>query len=124
MKTVWLDRGWYPVKVAFCPDEAAWARLMKRMGPESTPYPPPTSGAACTAFEDPKGDRIVVVTIGDQIEDSVELVCALVHEAVHVWQRICEHIREEEPGWEPEAYAIQHITKGLLKAYADTRMPQ
>lgn len=122
MKTIWIDAGWYPVRIAFCPDEASWKRLMKRMGPEATPYPAKPSGAACSAFEDPHGDRIVVVTCGTGIDDPVELVCALVHEAVHVWQRILEHIKEKDPGWEPEAYAIQHISKGLIRAYSETRM--
>lgn len=123
MKAIWIDAGWYPVRIVFCPDEASWNRLMKRLGPVGTPYPAKPMGAACSAFEDCGGDRVIVVTCGTGFEDPVEIVCALVHEAVHVWQRILEHINEKDPGWEPEAYAIQHISKGLIRAYSVTRMP-
>ena len=46
---------------------------------------------------------------------------SLVHEAVHVWQFICQHIGEQKPGIEMEAYGIEGITRGLIEAYFATQ---
>jgi len=122
MKTIWIDAGWYPVRIAFCPDEASWKRLMKRMGIPAEPYPAVGRIAHCSTFDGSSGDRIIAVTCGEGVDDPVEVVCLLVHEAVHVWQNILGQIGEKHPGREPEAYAIQSISRGLIRAYSETRM--
>jgi hypothetical protein len=43
----------------------------------------------------------------------------LVHEAVHVFQRYCEHIGERRPGAEQEAYGIQAIAQELMQSFAE-----
>ena len=40
-----------------------------------------------------------------------------VHESVHIWQNICEHIGEHIPGTELEAYHIQNIWHELVHLY-------
>lgn len=42
----------------------------------------------------------------------------LVHESVHVFQKIMHEIGEDEPGYEIEAYSIQNIFSTLLNEYA------
>lgn len=46
------------------------------------------------------------------------MVGLLIHEAVHIWQHICESIGEHHPSKEFEAYSIQHISQELIKAYS------
>jgi hypothetical protein len=47
----------------------------------------------------------------------VNAMLTITHEAVHVFQRICELLGEEAPGHEVEAYAIERITQNLIDAY-------
>jgi hypothetical protein len=47
----------------------------------------------------------------------IEIAASLVHEAVHIWQYHCELVCEVKPGDEQEAYAIEHIARGLMESY-------
>ena len=120
-RVVWCDRGWLPVYFGFCPSERAWRRELKRLGVPPQPYP--VSDGRCTWFAAPDGKLCALVTIAERIDgmDPVGLVGLLVHEAAHVWQKICEDIGEDAPSMELEAYALQNITLALIEAYRDTR---
>ena len=48
-----------------------------------------------------------------------EVAGRLVHEAVHVWQRYCDHIGERRPGNEQEAYGIQSIAQELMQSFVE-----
>lgn len=64
--------------------------------------------------------RLVLVAVSDEIKSSADpfdVVGLLCHEAVHVWQEICERIGEEKPSQEFQAYSIQTILQELMRAY-------
>ncbi|MBJ9984439.1 hypothetical protein IAE19_03165 [Acinetobacter sp. S40] len=59
-----------------------------------------------------------VVQLGDTSErDVIEVYGLLLHEAVHVWQRIRGLMGEREPSSEFEAYSIQAIAQDLFEMY-------
>ncbi len=120
---MWVDRGWQPVAIGFCPSEAAWRREMKRLRCDS-PWPKKTNAAGYTQWmrNDKTGEGVILVCVFPRAEcDALEVIMTLVHEAVHVWQFLCEHIGEERPGIEMEAYGIEHIARGLVEAYTATQ---
>lgn len=43
-----------------------------------------------------------------------QVLALLAHEATHIWQDFVEHIGEENPSSEFEAYALQSITQALF----------
>jgi hypothetical protein len=95
---------------------------MKRLGCD-TSYP--DSDARTTSFE--KADALrILVTLHERNDnrDPVGVVGLLVHEAVHVWQGMQDHIGESQSSKEEEAYAIQLISQELMVAYSQTRMPR
>lgn len=120
-RVIWCDRGWYPVYYGFCPSEQAWKREMRRLGAELEPYP--KTDARCLTFEH-EGKTAILVTLNERLDgrDPMAIVALIVHEAVHVWQAICNHIGETHPSNEAEAYAVQAITTGLMVAYSKTRL--
>lgn len=120
-RVVWCRQGWYPVPYCFCPSEKAWRAEMRRMN-ASDEYP--TADARTVAFEK-DGQLRVFVTLAERLDsrDPLGIVCLLVHEAVHVWQQMCEHCGDDNPSHETEAYAIQRISAELIDAYSKTRMP-
>jgi len=122
-RVVWIDRGWQPVYIGFCPSEKAWKHAMKRMGMPNEPYP--TTDGRVTSFMR-EGKCSCIMTLGDGCEkrvNPVQIAAVIAHEAVHVKQEICRHIGEESPSIEFEAYAVQAIFQGLYQAWLDTRAP-
>ena len=66
------------------------------------------------------GSLVCIVTLASWSEHSpIEVAGLLVHEAVHVWQRYCEHIGERVPGNEQEAYGIQAIAQELMQSFSE-----
>ena len=49
--------------------------------------------------------------------DPIEVVAVLVHEAVHVFQRLCDSIGEDHPSSEFEAYSIERIAEQLIREF-------
>lgn len=49
--------------------------------------------------------------------DPIQVACALVHEAVHVFQRLCDNIGESQPSREFEAYSIERISEQLMREF-------
>ncbi len=47
-----------------------------------------------------------------------DIASLLVHEAVHVFQRYCQSIGEDDPSMEFEAYSIQNICSELFDEFA------
>ncbi len=123
-EVVWLDRGWQPVFIGFCPSEAAWKREMKRMKVKGEPYP--DSPGRCTVFTH-ENKTCVLVTLSDnaeQIASRLEIAGLLCHEGVHVWQAVREAMNDPgQPSVEFEAYSVQAIFQGLYQAWLDTRAP-
>ncbi|MCX5818441.1 MAG: hypothetical protein NT047_00785 [Deltaproteobacteria bacterium] len=60
---------------------------------------------------------VYIPPAGDENPNAV--IGLLVHEAVHVWQHICEELNENEPSVEFEAYSIQLLSQRLIAAYSE-----
>lgn len=107
-------------------DEEEYLAEMKRL---DVKYPPPfmVGGANATTqfFEYQNKLTALVCMPRDTIEiektNPIGVVALIVHEAVHIWQQICEHIGEKTPSSEFEAYSIQAITEELLLAYGKAK---
>ena len=52
-----------------------------------------------------------------QINDKKDTLLTIVHEAVHVWQKMMEYMGEDTPGIETEAYTIERICKDFILQY-------
>lgn len=116
-RTVWIDRGWQPTAIGFVPSEVAWDRTVRQYNINSA-WPEITKGGGWTQLLSNSTGAIILVCVSDDgITDPAEVVLTIVHEATHVWQFLRLHICEEKPGIEFEAYGIEAITRGLLKAY-------
>jgi len=122
---VWLDRGWQPAFIGFCPSKVAWRKAMKGLDCADEPYP---GGAGrMTSFERKRdGQLTLIVTLGEGAEKHqrrVEIAGLLAHEATHVWQYVRRNMGEDSPSAEFEAYSVQAIFQGLYQAWLDTRAP-
>ncbi|MPS60582.1 hypothetical protein [Acinetobacter sp.] len=59
-----------------------------------------------------------VVQLGDTSERNlIEVYGLLLHEAVHVWQKVKKLMGEKEPSSEFEAYSIQSIAQDLFEMF-------
>lgn len=113
----------FPFFVGFIPSEKVWDREMKRLGVRHEPYP--TTDGAATYFTDDFGiGNVLVTTVEECFKEGNEFVAIklLVHEAVHVFQRLCETIGEDTPSKEFQAYYIEYISDFLIKAFDKCRV--
>lgn len=122
-RIVWIDRGWQPVAIGFCPSEKAWRRAMKMQNVAADWPVVPNSGGHTQWLKNEKtGEGLILVVVSSEAERcSMSVIMTIVHEAVHVWQFLCQHIGERDPGIEMEAYGIECITRGLIEAYCETQ---
>lgn len=65
-------------------------------------------------------DSMAIVQIKDCELPLIEVHGLLLHEAVHIWQRIKQLMGESEPSREFEAYSIQSIAQDLFAMYAES----
>lgn len=122
-RVVWINRGWQPVAIGFCPSEAAWRRAMRLQNVAADwPVVPNSGGHTQWLKNDKSGEAIILVVVSHESErDALQVLMTIVHEAVHVWQFLCRHIGEDNPGIEMEAYGIEEISRGLIEAYCKTQ---
>lgn len=65
-----------------------------------------------------KDSAVAVVQLGDTSERMlIQIFSLLLHEAVHIWQRVRMRMGESEPSKEFEAYSIQRIAQDLFWLY-------
>lgn len=50
--------------------------------------------------------------------DPIDVACTLVHESVHIFQRLCDSIGENKPSREFEAYSIERLSASLMREFA------
>lgn len=122
----WVDRALIvaPMYIGLCIEEKKFNRALKELKIPRDAWPSflITSSANATAhfFAKPNGEQCVIVTIAPSKDASIAQIHALlVHEAVHIWQEVRQHIGEKWPSSEFEAYSIQSISQRLMEAYAD-----
>lgn len=121
-KVYWIDRGWQPVFLGFCPSKKAWDAAMKEFKIEEPPEYPVSSGCTQYVCNDKTGEAAILVVLnGDDKQPLLNIIGLMVHEATHVFDFICEFINEDEPSREFKAYSIQMITMELLEAWRRTR---
>jgi len=124
----WGGRHWLPsfMKYTLITSEEEWLAEMRRLDikdPEL--WIPKTAGACTHEFEGDKGqDDFCIVTMRyDGTLSYNEYVAMLVHEAVHVFQKICKVIGEKYPSIEFEAYGVQTIAMDLMYHFAEKHYP-
>lgn len=116
-----------PCSVAICVDENAYLREMYRFGIK-VPSSFVISGMAATMhwLDDTTGtgESVAIVCIDPEKAkdlDGIQLACLIVHEAVHVFQNICQHWGEDSPSKEFEAYSIQRLSQQLMYMFCQLR---
>ncbi len=121
-KTNWLDRrvampGPY---LALCLTEAELRYASRNLTDQKLPFP--MTGAICSTFTNSKTNELcAIVSLSQRSQElgsAIEIAGLLVHEAVHVWQAYAEHMGEDNPGDEQEAYAVQGVAQELMAEYA------
>jgi hypothetical protein len=113
----------YPVRIFFAPSKGAWKALMRDLD-IAVPYPQTAhdTPARMTWIDVPGRPRHLVITITKKARQrhAAEVIGLLVHEIVHVVQKIEEFIGGRLDD-ESAAYLTQSLTQWLLASYEETR---
>jgi hypothetical protein len=126
-KPEWLRRDLIqsPCYYTLCTTEKQFHTELKRMKLARGTWPSfnKTKHADATThfFNTPEQKLCAIVCIKPPDPKTVEplQICAmLVHEAVHIWQEIRQHLGETYPSSEFEAYSVQRLAQALMYEYA------
>lgn len=121
MKTKWLDRDTVRAPhLALCLSEDSYLAATKHLKVQHPGEWLKDDFMACAHTFTLDGKVACIVCLRDDREkyDGIDVAAALTHEAVHVFQRLCDNIGEDSPSREFEAYSIERITEQLLREYA------
>lgn len=121
MSNLWLDRDTVLAPyMTLCLTEAEYLAVAARC---KLAYPLEwlSKGMqACVHTWEYEGNLTCVVCLSPEAQKNspIDIAESLIHEAVHVFQRLCDSIGETNPSSEFEAYSIQRIAGQLLREYA------
>ena len=101
--------------IFLCSKKKAFKKLLVQRGYKPNEVKFLSKGSTATTYS-MKNDVFVCVSDLSKYDDS-SIAAILCHEAVHVYQDVMEHIHEDAPGVEMQAYAIQDIFYRLHKSY-------
>jgi hypothetical protein len=119
----WIDRSLVesPLCIGICFDEGSLERELRRLKVPRADWPgwiDVGKDAHVLTLSNPVGQMVCLVCVEfDDKRDVVEVAGLMTHEAVHVWQAVCEDINEYTPSSEFEAYSIQNISQRLMGAW-------
>lgn len=122
MKTHWLDRDTVRAPyMALCLTEKAFLAAAKhcKVPVVAGEWLTPDRHTAVVHTWKKDGLLTCVVCVNPAAigADPIQVASSLVHEAVHVFQRLCDSIGEANPSREFEAYSIEHIAERLMREF-------
>ena len=119
LKSRWLDRDTVRAPhTTLCLSEASYLQAAREYGISSPPaWLAPGHGACVHHWERPYERACVVCLRVEDGDDPITVAGSLVHEAVHIFQALCESIGESEPSKEFQAYSIERISERLMREY-------
>lgn len=120
----WLDRILVvsPCHYAICANEKDYKKELVRLkiSPKSRP-PFLSRGAHATVhfFDQTKHNHLAAIVCVGSLKGMTrgQIAGLIAHEAVHIWQEVREHLGEDRPSSEFEAYAVQNITQRLIDSF-------
>lgn len=132
MSTEWLSRRLLenPYYLGLCLSEADYRASLKNLKvlPENQDgFGMAWSHAKVHHFIAPGNMLICIVTMDAEkakLKTGCQIASLLCHEAVHVFQLICDYISEHAPSKEFEAYSIQVIAQELMQSYCRQTAPK
>ena len=117
----WIDRSLFVgPRVAAVASQRQFKRVLASIGVsgDDDAYCDPCWGACVHTYEC-NGELVCVVGLNMALlgaMDGVEAAGVMTHEAVHIWQRVRDRLGPGDLGREMEAYAVQNIATGLMRA--------
>lgn len=117
----WLSRDTVRAPyLLLCLTDAEYQRAVRHCSvARADPWIDEERQLACVHTWEREGNLVCVVCLapGSLEQDPVDVILTLVHEAVHVFQRLCDSIGEAAPSREFEAYGIERIAEALIVEY-------
>ena len=120
---IWCDNAvfYLPLTYALCTSEEDYLKAVGYMQvTDPNPWLLDRADGTAHVFEGQDGKFSVIVCMRES-DDVQKVVGLLAHEAVHIWQKVRELLRESQPSTEFEAYAIQQIVMNLHDKYYEER---
>ncbi len=117
-----------PAFLGFCPNERAFQKEMKSHKMEKDGVQYLTSDATTHAFTAKNGDLVIIVCLHERYKAKMKrrdiaTLGLLLHECVHVVQRICTEVGEHSPSDEFQAYFTQKTFLSLASAIETAWFP-
>ncbi len=112
----YFEIGPYPVQFGFTTNEKDFHSEMERL--KITEEVVFVGEGATAATHYVRKDELLIIVVALKTPRKMtraQIYGLLIHEAVHVWRNILDHIHEYNPGREIEAYHIQTIAQAMIE---------
>lgn len=119
--TTWLNRALVVAPcLTLCLSEREYLKVLREFKQEPNgPWVMDGADATMHTLERKGKDDVCIVCLRAPAGiDPVSVAGLLVHEAVHIWQKVRRGINEHDPSPEFEAYSVQSIAQQLMWEYA------
>lgn len=120
MKPRWLDRDTVRApSLLLCLSEKEFMAAARHCGVTDPGIWVGDGSMGCCHTWERDARLICIITLHpDAIgANPIEVAATLVHESVHVFQRLCDSIGEDKPSREFEAYSIERIAERLMREF-------
>jgi hypothetical protein len=123
----WISRDLIvsPIYICLCINEKQFHKALRHLAIAKNDYPdylktPHANATVHFLINNKTGKECAIICLGNTKGiETLQIYSLLIHEAVHIWQAIKDHIGESKPSMEFEAYSIQAICRRLMYDYKE-----
>lgn len=115
--TYWMDPGWFPFTIGFVPTAKGWDKVCKHLNmKESPPYCP--HAGSCSKLEHSENGQLCILICVTQWDTRswADIAGIVAHECTHAFEFMCEHVGEQDPSPEFNAYGVQSFVTEVMQA--------
>lgn len=122
-RVMWAPNTAMPPFFGLCLSEIAWKKFTKQFKIDGVEFQAAGKAATCSMLANgvTPEQTLIIITFAEGWEKRslIEIYGLLVHECVHAFYQMCDHIGEEAPSSEFRSYFIQMLFQCFARQFEE-----